>query len=60
MQHDVRAPFDGTDQIGRGQRVIDDQRHARRMRDAGNGFDVGDDAAGIGDAFDEDGFGFLA
>ena len=53
MQHDVGAPFDRTDEVGRGQRIVDDQRHACSMGDARDGFDVGDDAAGIGDAFDE-------
>ena len=54
MHHDIGAPFDRPDQVGRGQGVVHDQRHARVMGDFGHGLDVGDDAAGIGDAFDED------
>ena len=35
MQNDIRAPFDRPDQVGRRQRIVDDQRHARVMGDLG-------------------------
>ena len=47
----------GAHEIGRGQRVVDDERHARLFGHRGNGFEVGDDAAGIGDRLDEDRLG---
>ncbi len=50
----MRAPFEGPDQIGRRQRVIDDQRHARLFGDARDTFQIADHPAGIGDAFAED------
>ncbi len=54
VDDDVRAPFDRADEVGRGERVVDDQRHACLVRDGRDRLDVGDDAARIGDAFDED------
>jgi hypothetical protein len=57
MQHDVGAMFDRLAEIGRGQRVVDDQRHAGLLRDLRDAADVGDEAAGIGDRLDEDGLG---
>jgi hypothetical protein len=45
--------------MGRSQRVVDDQWHARVMRDLGEGFDVGDQPARIGDAFGIDGLGLV-
>ena len=54
MDHDVGAVLDRPAQIGRRQRVIDDQRHAGAVRDRGDRLDVRNDAAGIGDRFDED------
>jgi hypothetical protein len=57
MHHDVGAVVDRLAEIGGGQRVVDDQRHAGLLRDVGDRLDVGDDAARIGDRFDEDGLG---
>ena len=57
VNDDIRAVIDRLAEIGCRQRVVDDQRHARAPRDIGNRCDVGDDAAGIGDEFDEDRFG---
>ena len=55
--HDQRgAVVDRLAQPGRGQRVVDQQRHAGRLGDAGDRLDVADDAAGIGQALDEEGF----
>ena len=54
MHDDVGAVIDRLAQIGRGERVVDDQRHAGLARDIGDRLDVGDDAAGIGDRLDED------
>ena len=51
---DVGPPLDRPAQIGRGQRVIDDQRNAGVMRHRGDRLDVHHHAAGIGQAFDED------
>ena len=58
MHDDVGAIIDRLAEIGRGQRVIDDQRHACVLRDLGDRLDVGDDAARIGDRLDEDRLGF--
>ena len=57
MHDDVGAVLDRLAEIGRGQRVVDDERHARVLRDLGDRLDVGDHAAGIGDRFDEDRLG---
>ena len=54
MHDDVGAVFDRPDQIGRGERVVDDQRNAGFLGDRGDGGDVSDNAAGIGDELDED------
>ena len=57
MDDDVGAPFERPAEIGRGQRVVDDQRDARFVRDVGDRLEVDDDAAGIGEALDEDRLG---
>ena len=57
MHHDVGAVVDRTDQIGRRQRVVDDQRHAGLACDFRNRLDIGDAAGGIGDQLDEDRLG---
>ena len=51
--------LDRADQIGRRQRVVDDQWHFRLFGDRRDAFDVGDDAAGIGDQLDEDRLGLV-
>ena len=48
--------LDGPEQIGRGQRIVDDQRHARLLGHGRDGGNVGDDAAGIGDQLHENRF----
>ena len=50
---DVGAVIDQADQIGRRQRVVDDQWHAGLAGDGGDRLDIGDAAGGIGDRFDE-------
>ena len=40
MDDDVGAPVQGPAEVGRGEGVVDDQRHARVMRDLGDAFDV--------------------
>ena len=55
MHDDVGAIFDRPDEIGRRQRVVDDQRKTMLVRDFGDGLDVDELAAGIGKALDEDG-----
>ena len=57
MHDDVGAVVERLAQIGRGQRVVDDQRHLGFARDLGDRLDVGDDAARVGDRFDEDRLG---
>ena len=54
MHDDIGAILDRPHQIGRGERVIDDQRHAGFLGDRGDGGDVSNNAAGIGDRLDED------
>jgi predicted CoA-binding protein len=49
VDDDIGAEIDRPAQIGRRQRVVDDQRDARRMRDIGDLGDIDDDAAGIGE-----------
>ena len=58
MQHNVGAPFDRPDQVGRRQRVVDNERNPRLVGDLGDRLEIGNDAARIGDAFNEDCFGF--
>ncbi len=60
MEDDVGAVLERTAEIRRGEGVVDDEGDARIMRDLGYGFDVGDEAAGVRDAFDEDGSGLGA
>ena len=57
MDNNVCAMLERLDQIGSCQRIIDDQRHAGLFGDCGDGCDIGDDTAGIGDGFDEDRLG---
>ena len=57
MHDDVGAVIDRADQIGRGQRVVDDQGHAGLAGDGGDRLDIGDAAGGIGDRLDEDRLG---
>ncbi|MGY4417285.1 hypothetical protein ACVWW4_009021 [Bradyrhizobium sp. LB7.1] len=56
VHDDVGTVIDRPDQIGRGQRVVDDQRYARLARHRRDRLDVGDAAGGIGDGLDEDRF----
>ena len=57
VHDDVGAVVLGAAQVGRGQRVVDDQRHAGLLGDGGNRRQVDDDAAGVGDRLAEDGPG---
>ncbi len=54
VEDEIRAPFEGPAQIGRGQRVVDDQRNAGRVGDLRHRFEIDHHATGIGQAFDED------
>ena len=54
MDDDVGAVLDRPHQIGRGQRVVDDQRQAVLARDVADRLDVDELAARIGEALDED------
>ena len=57
MHDDVRTMLDRADQVGRRQRVVDDQGHAGLARHRRDCLDIGDRAAGIGDGLDEDRLG---
>src|SRR2546423_3089972 len=54
MYDDVGTPLDRPNEVGRGEGVIDDEWNACFSRHSGHGLDVSDDAARVGDAFDED------
>ena len=54
MNDDVGAVLDRPAEIGSGQRVVDDERNARRMGDLRDALDVDDNAAGVGEVLDED------
>ena len=51
MDHHVGAMLDRLQQDRRRHGVVDDQRHAGRMRDRGQGLKIDDVAGGIADAF---------
>ena len=57
VQHDVRAMLLRPEQVGRGQRVIDQQRNAGLLGHRRNRRHVEHDAAGVGDGLDEDELG---
>ena len=60
MHDDVGAVLERPDEVGRRHRVVDDQRHAGLLGDRRRcARDVDDDAAGIGDGFDEDRLGLV-
>lgn len=55
MDDDVGAPFNRAAEDRRGERVVDDQRHAVGMRDARELFNVADRERGVGQRFGENG-----
>ena len=57
MTDDVGAPGDGLAEKGRRQRVVDDERNPRLMRDLGDRLQIDHHAAGIGEALDENRLG---
>jgi hypothetical protein len=57
VHHDVGAQRDRVAQEGAGHGVVDDQRHAVRMRHVGHGGDVQHHQAGVAQAFGEHGAG---
>ena len=57
MNHDIGTPIERTQQVGRRQGVVDDQRDSRRVRDLGNRFQIDDQAARVGQGFQEDTLG---
>ena len=57
MADKVGAPVEGPAQIRGRERVVDDQRNARLVRDAGHPFEIDDDAAGIGQVFEKNRLG---
>ena len=54
MHHQIGTPFDRSAQERRRQRVVDDQRNARLVRDLRHRFQIDDDAARVGKALEED------
>ena len=59
MDHDVGAMLERAQQVWRGYRVIDDQRHAVLVRHGSDLLDVGDIAQRVADRLDEHGLGAL-
>ena len=57
MHHYVGAVFDRPQQVGRSDRVVDDQRHTMLVCDLGQPFDVRDIARRVTDALAVDGPG---
>ena len=57
MNDDVGPPVEGAQQVGGRQRVVDDERDARRMGDFGDRFQIDDEAARIGEGFEEETLG---
>jgi hypothetical protein len=57
MHHDVGAVLEGTAQVGRGHRVVHDQRHAGVMGDLRQGGKVDHVAQRVADGFAEDRLG---
>ena len=53
VRHDVGAPFDGAAIHGRGEGVVDHERHAMRMRGIRESLDVEHGERGVGDRFAE-------
>jgi hypothetical protein len=51
VHDDVGPMLEGAAQIGRGNRVVDDQRHAMAVRDLGQRLEVGDVAERVADRF---------
>ena len=58
MDDDVGAVLDRPAEVGGRERVVDDQRQARLVRDLRHGRDVDHDAARIGEVLDEDRLAF--
>jgi hypothetical protein len=57
VHHDIGPPFDRSDQIGGGNRVVHDQRNAHLMGHSRDRFDVENVAFRIGDRLAEEGLG---
>ena len=53
MHHDVCAMLERAAEVGRGHRVVDDQRYAVSVGNGGNGTEVGDVAERVADGFAE-------
>ncbi len=54
VHDDVSAVLLRLAQVGRRQRVIDDERHARLLGDGSDGGKIDEDAAGVGDGLAKD------
>ena len=54
MHHDVRAMLERLAQIRCGQGIIDDQGNAGLLGNFGNGIEISNAPAGIGNRFDKD------
>ena len=58
VHDDIGAVLDRPAEVRRSERVVDDQRQTRLMRDIGDALDIDDDAPGIGEVLDEDRLAF--
>ena len=54
MDDNIGPVLEGADQIGRGHRIVDNQRHTGFMGNIGNGTDINHHTARIGNGFDKD------
>ena len=59
VNDDVRPVLDGLAEVGRGEGGVDDEGQAMGVGDAGDRFQVGNLAGGVGDGLAEDGAGFV-
>ena len=50
VEHEVGAVIEGPAEVGRGHRVVDDQRHAVALGDLGDRLEIEHDAAGVGES----------
>ena len=57
VYHDVGSVFDGADEVGGAEGVVDDERDAVAVGYLGHGIDVDDARVGVAQRLDEDGLG---
>ena len=54
VNHEIGAVLEGPAEIGRGQRVVDNERHTVALRDLCDRFEIEHDAAGVGQSLAEE------